>query len=451
MRLPLELSASIMYMFIFVVTLTPLVTSTVLESQRRADRRYRAIVDRSPAGIFEADTRGRCVYVNRRWSMLSGLTFEQAQGEGWLTAVHPDDRQECARAWRRALERRDEEFVAEFRFLSSVGKEVWVYCTAAALHSDEGRITGYLGTLLDISDRRQAEMELQQAKDDLQQRVAERTGELTQANHELHHQMAERARTEERLQEQQGQLMHVSRLSSLGEMAAGLAHEISQPLYAISNYARGSLLRLRSAAVPPDDIAEPLEQIAGEAERAGEILHRIRAFGRRKPAGQVRIDLNELARDAVRLTAFDARARGVEVQLQLSNDLPPLVSDPIQIQQVLVNLLRNAYEAVEDLPQARRCVTIETFRNRTEAGCAVHDRGAGLPADRHRLFEPFFTTKPQGLGLGLAISCSLIESFGGRLWVEPGSTGGATFRFTLPGAENGHDVGDCRADRVSGG
>jgi signal transduction histidine kinase len=201
------------------------------------------------------------------------------------------------------------------------------------------------------------------------------------------------------------------------------------------------LRRLQLGDRPIAETTEALENVAHEAERAGEILRRVRTFARRQNPGYVRVVLQQLVHDVVRLTAFEARRRQVVIQLHSPETSHFVVCDPIQIQQVLVNLVRNAIEAMEGLPIAERLVTIETFVTAGEVGCSVSDAGHGVATDDYdRIFDPFFTTKPQGLGMGLPISRSLVESFSGRLWVEPRLGNGATFCFTLPRVE-AEDVG----------
>ena len=439
--------------FTLIASTTPLFLATVYDAQSRSDRRFRTLVAHSPTVVFETDTSGRCTYVNERWTQLTGKPPEQAMGFEWVATVHEDDRERVVRAWLAMTAHREGTPSLECRYYGADGEVHWVIMNAVAMRAD-GEVVGYLGTILDITDRREAELRLQESYEELEHRVAERTAELTSANAQLRHEIAERIRAEEQLQQQQSQLAHVSRLSTMGQMMAGLAHEVNQPLYAISNYARGMLRRLQSGDRPLLETTEALEQVAHEAERAGEILRRVRSFARRQKTGLVSTTLQELISDVVRLTAFEVRRRHVTLQLELSEKPSIVCCDPIQVQQVLVNLVRNAIEAMEGLPAAERLITISTFETDGEAGCAVSDRGHGISADdSDRIFDPFFTTKSQGLGMGLPISRSLVESFNGRLWVEPRLGSGATFCFTLPRTE-AEDVGQHErytTDRVPGG
>ena len=453
LQLPEQTRMSVLQGFTLIASITPLILATVFESQARSDHRFRTLVAHSPTVVFETDTTGRCTYVNERWTHLTGKPREAAMGFDWIATVHEEDRERVVRAWLDMMARREETPTLECRYYGVDGEVHWVIMNAVAMRSSD-EIIGYLGTILDITDRRRAELSLQQSYAEMECRVAERTAELTKANEKLRHEIAERIRAEEQLQQQQSQLAHVSRLSTMGQMMAGLAHEVNQPLYAISNYTRGMLRRLQSGARPPAETQEVLELVANEAERAGEILRRVRTFARRQETGLVHISLQQLVSDVVRLTAFEVRRREVTVRLELSETPLIVHCDPIQIQQVLVNLVGNAIEAVEGLPAQKRVITINTFEAEGEVGCAVSDAGQGIsPDDVERIFDPFFTTKSQGLGMGLPISRSLVESFSGRLWVEPREGGGAMFCFTLPRAE-AEEVGQHErftTDRIPGG
>jgi two-component system, LuxR family, sensor kinase FixL len=439
--------------FTLIASMTPLFLATVYDAQARSDRRFRTLVAHSPTVVFETDTKGRCTYVNERWTQLTGRPRNMAMGFEWISAVHDEDRARVVTAWLNMTSRREETPTLECRYYGVNGDAHWVIMNAVAMRAG-GEVIGYLGTILDITDRRQAELRLQQSYEELERRVGERTAELTSANGKLRHEIAERIGAEEKLQQQQSQLAHVSRLSTMGQMMAGLAHEVNQPLYAISNYARGMLRRLQTGDRPLEETQEVLEQVAHEAERAGEILRRVRSFARRQNTGLVHTPLQQLIADVVRLTAFEVRQWEVTILLDLSESLLFVHCDPIQIQQVLVNLVRNAIEAMEGLPASERVITINTFELDGEVGCAVSDAGQGIsPDDLDHIFDPFFTTKSQGLGMGLPISRSLVEAFSGRLWVEPRLGSGACFCFTLPRTE-AEEVGQHErysTDRVLGG
>lgn len=276
-----------------------------------------------------------------------------------------------------------------------------------------------------------------------EQLVARRTRELSRANADLEREAAERRRAEASARERQAELAHVHRLNTMGEMASGLAHELNQPLAAVVNYAKGAVRRLRQGAVDPGELLAVLEQAAAQAERAAAIVRRVRAFIRKEAPRQAALDCNKIVRETVSLMTADAERAGVRLVLDLAKPSPRVRADAVQIEQVIVNLVRNAIEAMTDSTSPVRDVTVRTL---TAAGhaveIAVEDTGPGLPAGApERLFTPFFTTKADGLGLGLSISQSIVEAHGGRLTATARPGGGTVFRFALPAAgEARHDA-----------
>jgi C4-dicarboxylate-specific signal transduction histidine kinase len=234
-------------------------------------------------------------------------------------------------------------------------------------------------------------------------------------------------------------LAHMGRLTTMGEMASGLAHELNQPLAAIINYVDASVRLLRAQGQTPAKVIDAMEAAAAEAERAGSIIHRMKNFLRRTEPRQTSVDLNQLVQEALALSGRDIRLSSTHLQLDLASDLPVVMADRIQIEQVVLNLLRNALDAMQDTPQEERILTVRTRRtNKGEEEIAVSDTGCGLSADtQERLFQAFFTTKPGGMGMGLAISRTILAAHGGRLEATPHAVRGATFSLTLPLADKG--------------
>jgi C4-dicarboxylate-specific signal transduction histidine kinase len=233
------------------------------------------------------------------------------------------------------------------------------------------------------------------------------------------------------LQRHQTEVAHVLRVSALGEMAAQLAHELTQPLGAIANYAAGCRRRLEARPDVGPEIVEVVERISHEALRAGGIIRRMREFLQKSEPQREPVDVNELVREVAQLLDGEARERGVHVDLQLHEQLPRVEADGVEIEQVLVNLARNALEAMQDADRPR--LAIETrFGHADTVEVFVRDSGPGLPqGGAEAIFEPFYTTKPRGLGMGLAISRTIVELHGGTL-AASSSPSGAIFRFTLP-------------------
>lgn len=239
-----------------------------------------------------------------------------------------------------------------------------------------------------------------------------------------------RAHEQARLQREE--MEHGARLALLGEMASSLAHEINQPLAAIANYANGCERRL-VAGTDPEGISEGVRLISQQAERAAGIVRKVRAFVRKRASDPQVLDVNEPIREALSLFQATASRHCVRVAAVLSPALPPVLADRIQIEQVVLNLLQNAADAMKDSPM--REIQVHSARNTALVEISVTDTGPGLaPEVRERLFEPFFTTKADGLGLGLSLSRSIIEAHGGHLLAENAADGGAVFRFALPAA-----------------
>jgi hypothetical protein len=247
--------------------------------------------------------------------------------------------------------------------------------------------------------------------------------------------VVERERADERAREQLAQLAHVARLATMGEMASGLAHELNQPLCAIVNFAEACVEIVQQRNYAPKELARALGEVARQAERAGEVIRRYREFVKRREPQRQAVDINTIIREVIEFTSAEARQEQVRVRSKLAKSLPKVFADYIQIEQVLVNLVCNACEAMGETEQETRTITIETLRRRGAVEIAVSDTGPGVaPEKLDRLFDSFFTTKPDGMGMGLSISRSILEVHDGRLWGTPNRKGGMTFHFTLPTA-----------------
>jgi C4-dicarboxylate-specific signal transduction histidine kinase len=292
-----------------------------------------------------------------------------------------------------------------------------------------------------ISGRqRQAEQLLEQARDELEAKVRERTSELSLANSDLQSEIAERRSAEQALQTMQLELAHVSRVTMLGELTASIAHEVNQPLGAIMNYANACRRLLASGIENAAKVDEALSRIAGDAKRASDVIARIRALSARKPIARAKLTVRELVDEVLAIARYEIQARGVTVRADLAAGLPPLHVDRVQMQQVLLNLVMNSMEAVEGQPAKDRLIEISARARDSEDGpevlMRVRDHGPGVdPGEADRLFEPFHSTKPQGLGMGLPISRSIVEAHGGRLNLVPCEGKGAAFEAVLPAGE----------------
>ncbi|MFA5488463.1 MAG: PAS domain S-box protein [Candidimonas sp.] len=241
--------------------------------------------------------------------------------------------------------------------------------------------------------------------------------------------ITERRNHEEASRIQQEKVQLTSRLTTMGEMASSLAHELNQPLTAISNYNMGAVAMVRSGSFDPDVLVDVLTKTARQAERAGKIISRIREFVKRSEPRRQRVSLLQILENAAGFAEIDARKRCIEIQSDAPETVPDVMADPILIEQVLLNLLKNGIEAMEQSDYHVLHVVITVHGSLIET--AVIDRGHGL-RDPERLFEPFYSTKSEGLGMGLNICRTIIESHHGRLWATSNPEGGTIFRFTLP-------------------
>jgi signal transduction histidine kinase len=250
----------------------------------------------------------------------------------------------------------------------------------------------------------------------------------------LRHEHAGRLKTEEALQRRENELAHMNRLSSMGELVAEIAHEINQPLHSISNFASACEKALKS---PTDGNVDKVrnwnQRIADSAIRAGNIIQRLRAYTRKNEDARSELNLNEVVRESIELLSSRIVGARVSIRTDLADSLPKIHADRIQLQQVIVNLMNNAIDAVEKRNDKSGQLTIRTFEQNQSAEFAVEDNGVGLsPETIAHAFEPFFTTKSHGMGLGLAISRTIIEHHEGTIWATSNDDSGTTFHFALP-------------------
>ncbi len=314
-----------------------------------------------------------------------------------LARIHPDDRERVTAIVQHAL-KSGEEFEVEYRVPLEDGATRWISAHGRCTYDKGGRPLRMSGVSQDITERKRAEVETSRLQQDL---------------------------------------AHISRVSLLGELTASLAHELNQPLTAMASNAQAGQRYLAMPVPRLDQVREILADVAGDARRAGEIIHRLRTFLRKDAARFRRLDLNEVIREVVGLTRTDAIIRRQPITLALTPNLPAVKGDRVQLQQVLLNLVLNGMDAMADQSPAMRQLQIVTVSEAGTARVGVRDQGCGIPPDKKEdIFESFFTTKPGGMGMGLAISRSIIEAHGGRIWAENNPDRGATFWFTVPAQES---------------
>jgi C4-dicarboxylate-specific signal transduction histidine kinase len=290
----------------------------------------------------------------------------------------------------------------------------------------------------------EAKEQLREAHEDLEIRVQQRTAELAEANRRLRLEIDERRRAEDQVQQHQAELAHVTRLSTIGEMAIELTHELNQPLGAISSYAQACHRFVRfDHPNAKEELLNSLGHIGEQADRAAEIVRRLRRFVTKAKPMQTSVDLNAIIREVIELVDLEVRMTQTEIRLTLTEPLQPVVVDRIQIEQVLVNLIRNAFDALRDTPHEDRQLAFSTTVVDGHIRVDIADSGRGIPPEMtSHVFDRFFTTKADGMGMGLPISQSIITNHGGTLWFTLNSDRGCTFHFTLPTDPGEHHRGN---------
>jgi NO-binding membrane sensor protein with MHYT domain len=246
--------------------------------------------------------------------------------------------------------------------------------------------------------------------------------------------LLERKRAEEALRQAQANLAHVSRVMTLGELTASISHEVNQPLAAVVTNGQVCLRLLALETPRPDEMRAALERIVRDANRASEVIQRIRALAKRTEPQMISLDINDVIREAILLVQRDVLSHGVSLRTELASPLPTVLGDRVQLQQVVINLLMNGVEAMAPIADRPREILIRSEQHEADkVHVAVLDSGIGIDSETaEKVFSAFFTTKPSGMGMGLSISRSIIRAHGGRLWVSPNAGHGAAFQFTVP-------------------
>jgi len=364
------------------------------EALRRSEDRLRLVVDTLPALVWSKLPDGHADFLNQRFREYTGLTQEEGLGWGWMNAFHPEDRTE--EEWRAAFAA-GEPFEKEARLRRADGAYRWFLLRAAPLRDERGNVVKWYGTTTDIEDRRRAEEALQEAQD---------------------------------------KLAHVTRAVAMGELAAAIAHEVNQPLTAIVTNANFSIRQLTGSTANLDELRTAITEIVNDATRASAVISRIRSLLVKGSPRRTELDINQIIQEVIILLRNELTRNRVSLRTDLAADLPRVSGDPVQLQQVLINLIVNAIEAMRTSTERPRKLRIRSAKNADGILAQVQDSGPGIkPELADGIFEPFFTTKAEGIGMGLAISRSIIESHGGQLSLVPVSQG-ALLQFTLPVTSN---------------
>lgn len=353
---------------------------------QESEGRFHIVADCAPVLFWTAGSDSLCDFVDHQWLAFTGRSLEQEIGNGWVKRVHPNDVERCLETYHSAFDAH-RPFEMEFRLQRHDRKYRCMLHRGTPRIDRDGKFMGYVGSAVDVTDQKRADV----------------------------------------------QLAHLQRLASLGSLAATLAHELRQPLAAIKSNVNVAVHLLDSSNPPIDELREIISDVGADGDRANEVIKRIRDFSTKRKTRVERVRLNSLISDSLLLLAGDALRRGVQLCAELAPELPPVFGDRTQLQQVLINLAINGMDAMANT-EAPRYLTFETKPtgdNHVEV--AVKDCGSGIEPDvLPHLFEPFFSTKGEGMGLGLSLAKSIVESHRGRIWVENNSCGGAMFRFTVP-------------------
>ncbi|HSW11903.1 MAG TPA: PAS domain S-box protein [Solimonas sp.] len=391
-------------------------------SARASEDRLNALLQAAVDGMVLIDPRGRITRFNRAAERLFGYSADEVLGRNvsmLMPAPYHEEHDGYIERYGRTGEARiigiGREVVGRRKDGSTFPLELSVgefrrAPVAGGRRTGDHDEHGFVGILRDISARRAQEQQLIEATEELRRAFGE-------------------------AEDLRARLTHAGRLGSLGEMVSGIAHEVNQPLTAIATYASACKRLLLSGQAQPQELAEVLDKISTQAERAGQVIRGLRKLARRQDQVSVPLEVNVLVSEVARLLEFEFRNAGFELVQWLAPDLPTVLGDGVQIQQVVLNLLRNAVEAMAESASSDTVELITRARGDHVEIC-VEDRGPGLnDSGLQRLFEPFHTTKPQGMGLGLSICKSIISSHGGELVHESREGGGARFRISLRAGE----------------
>ena len=376
-------------------------TNTDIDDRKRAEQAVqerelalRQITETIPEMLWRATEDGTIDYCNGRLLDYTGFGAEQAMGDGWMRLLHPDDVGPTGQAWRSSIETGNP-YRVEARIFHAADKTYrWCVASALPLHNESGRIVKWHGTVVDMNDWKQAQEELHDA---------------------------------------QSELAKMTRVTTMGELTAAIAHEVNQPLSGIITNASTCLRMLQGNSPNIEGARETARRAIRDGNRASDVITRLRTLFSRKEVAAERVDMNEAIREVIALLLSELRKNGAMLRYELADRLPIVNGDRMQLQQVILNLVRNASDAMRDIEDRPRRLLIRTEQVDDNVRVTVEDSGTGFdPAIGNRLFESFYTTKREGMGIGLSVSRSIIEAHGGQLWATANAGAGATFAFTIP-------------------
>lgn len=388
--------------FLVAMSLPIMLLAGLVEEQREKSKilreseiRFRSLANTTPALIWMSGLDKRFTFFNQSWLDLTGRTQDQELDNGWLQGLHPDDSPSFLEVYNTSFDAR-QTFSLEHRLHRRDGQYRWILNHGVPRYDPTGTFLGYIGSAIDITLRKEAETNLRQQRE---------------------------------------HLARMNRIATMGELAASLTHELNQPLTA--TLANAQAAKRIMAATPPDlkEIGAILQDIIADNTRAGEIIWRMRRLTRKEDLELVPLDLVTIVEDVVSLLHGDSVLHHTRIRFKGGARFSWVRGDRVHLQQVLLNLLLNAFDAMNDLPANEREVDVWiAAEGESNLKVGVSDRGAGVPQETlEQIFEPFYTTKRDGAGMGLAVSRSIIEIHGGRLWAESNHPqSGTTFCFVLP-------------------
>ncbi len=368
------------------------------DALRESEARFRTVANVAPVMIWMSGTDKLCTFFNKGWLDFTGRTMEQELGNGWADGVHSDDLEHCFEIYGNSFDAR-QPFTMEYRLRRNDGEYRWVLDSGTARFADNGAFLGYIGSCIDLTERKQAELD---------------------------HQLLST------------ELARVARVTVMGELAASLAHEVNNPIGAIVANASAGQRLISAGKIGPEELTELLADIVADGRRAGEIIQGIRNMVRKGTARRALIRIEDTIRALLRIVHADSIERDVKVTAEIDSGTGQVWGDPVQLLQVLLNLTLNAFEAMAvNRPDARRLVITSGRNGEGEIVVSLRDSGPGFPGGIvEQLFEPFFSTKAEGTGMGLAIAHSIVEAHGGTISGENCEGGGACFTVCLPEAHD---------------
>ncbi len=489
-------------------------------ARKESEARFRHLINAAPIMVWMSGPDKLATYLNQTWLDFTGRSMQQEIGDGWAEGIHPDDVERCLRTYHRAFDAR-ESFQLEYRLRRFDGEYRWLIDVGFPTFDSEANFEGYIGSCIDITERKLGEEELRKRELDLRIMLEStnaipwvadcRTWQFTYVgpravallgyplsewqskdfwtNHihpqdrqtaidycmehslrDTHYEfdyrmiaadgrvvwihdivnvvkeegvprtlrgfmidITQRKADDEELRGLREQLVRVGRVSLMGEFAASVAHEVNQPLCAIVSNALAAEQMLSNAQPASDDVREAMRDISEDGRRASAVIARMRSLFQQTPSTHAVVEMNELVGDVAALVHGEMVRRGIIIRLELAGGPLQVVGDSVQLQQVILNLLTNAAEAMDAIPREKRELTLRSSLDAEGITVAVKDVGVGIDKEAWaHVLDPFFTTKPGGMGMGLAICKTILAAHEGRLWFERNAEGGMTFLFSVP-------------------